>query len=90
VTAGPAAESNGAAPVPPPAPAHVTVVRGAPDDVELAALVAGLAAASAAPDDWHEDDVPRPSAWADRRRGLRGPVPAPAPGPDSWRWSLRG
>lgn len=67
---------------------QLQVVRGAPDDVELAALVAGImAAASAAPDD--PPRAPRASAWSDRRRQLR-PVPAPWPGPDSWRWSLRG
>lgn len=67
--------------------AHLHVVRGAPDDVELAALVAGImAATSNAP----ADDVTAPrSAWADRRRQLR-PQPAPTAGPDSWRWSLRG
>lgn len=73
--------------VPPPPPPHVQVVRGVPDDVELAALVAGLVAAAAdAPGE--EQDVP-PSAWADRRRGLRGDG-SPAPGRDAWRWSLRG
>ncbi|UJP41264.1 acyl-CoA carboxylase subunit epsilon [Cellulomonas palmilytica] len=67
--------------------AQLHVVRGAPDDVELAALVAGImAAATAAPAD--QPATPR-AAWADRRRQLR-PAPAPAPGPDSWRWSLRG
>jgi hypothetical protein len=67
--------------------AHLQVVRGAPDDVELAALVAGImAATSGAPDDVVA--APR-SAWADRRRQLR-PQPAPTPGPDAWRWSLRG
>jgi Acyl-CoA carboxylase epsilon subunit len=67
--------------------AHLHVVRGAPDDVELAALVAGImAATSNAP----ADDVAAPhSAWTDRRRQLR-PQPAPAPGADTWRWSLRG
>jgi Acyl-CoA carboxylase epsilon subunit len=67
--------------------AHVHVVRGAPDDVELAALVAGLAAVTLP----EEDDAHAPrSAWTDRSRGLRGGTPAPAPGPDAWRWSLRG
>ncbi len=66
---------------------HVQVVRGAPDDVELAALVAGLAAVAV-------DDEPggRPggSAWTDRSRRLRGAAGTPVPGPDAWRWSLRG
>ncbi|MBT0992742.1 acyl-CoA carboxylase subunit epsilon [Cellulomonas sp. DKR-3] len=67
--------------------AHLQVVRGTPDDVELAALVAGiLAATSSTP----APDLAAPaSAWADRRRQLR-PQPAPAPGADAWRWSLRG
>jgi hypothetical protein len=69
-----------------PGQAHVRVVRGDPDDVELAALVAGLAAV-AVPDDAGPDG-PR-SAWTDRRRTVRGPAGSPAPGPDAWRWSLR-
>lgn len=71
----------------PTGPAHVHVVRGAPDDVELAALVAGLAAAGA--DDDHVEAAPA-GAWTDRSRGLRGPLPPTTPGPDRWRWSLRG
>ena len=67
--------------------AHVHVVRGTPDDVELAALVAGLAAVSA-PDD-AAPHAPR-SAWSDRSRTLRGRHATPAAGPDGWRWSLRG
>jgi hypothetical protein len=71
----------------PTGPAHVHVVRGTPDDVELAALVAGLAAV-AVPDD---DHVPPPrAAWSDRSRAMRGPRPAARSGPDAWRWSLRG
>jgi hypothetical protein len=69
-------------------PAHVHVVRGAPDDVELAALVAGLAAVQIADDTGH--DATPASAWTDRSHGMRGPRPAPRPGPDAWRWSLRG
>jgi hypothetical protein len=48
------------------------VVRGAPDDVELAALVAVVAAASAA-----AVVAPRPvrSQWADPARSVRGPLP---------------
>lgn len=72
----------------PASPAHVQVVRGTPDDIELAALVAGLAAAAAGSDD-AADPVPR-GAWTDRSRGLRGRRAAPTPGPDAWRWSLRG
>lgn len=67
--------------------AHLQVVRGAPDDVELAALVAGIMAAAST--GAVEDATAPGSAWADRRRQLR-PQPAPAPGADAWRWSLRG
>ncbi|WP_298459430.1 acyl-CoA carboxylase epsilon subunit [uncultured Cellulomonas sp.] len=67
--------------------AHVHVVRGTPDDVELAALVAGLAAV-AAPDD--AEPEPARGAWSDRSRVMRGRPATPAAGPDAWRWSLRG
>lgn len=74
-------------------PAVVHVVRGVPDDVELAALVAGLAAAGAdAGDDYPLSTHPH-SAWTDRSRALRGrvgPRTPTAPGADTWRWSLRG
>jgi len=69
---------------------HVQVVRGTPDDVELAALVAGLVAAAAhraPPDDGTE--VPARAArarWTAPGR-LRGATP-PTRGPDAWRWSL--
>ena len=66
--------------------AHVHVVRGTPDDVELAALVAGLAAV-ASPQD--VGPAAPAAAWDDRARRLRGGV-VPAHGPDVWRWSLRG
>ncbi|WP_448631535.1 acyl-CoA carboxylase epsilon subunit [Cellulomonas soli] len=72
--------------VPPPPPPHVQVVRGVPDDVELAALVAGLvAAATDAPAD---EASAAPAAWSDRGRRLRGDA-LPTPGRDAWRWSLR-
>ena len=69
-------------------PTQVHVVRGEPDDVELAALVAGLVAAGS---DEH-DDPPAPShtTWNDRSRALRGPGRSLSPGADAWRWSLRG
>ena len=69
---------------------HVQVVRGTPDDVELAALVAGLVAASAPDDD--EDaaqDGAAPAAWADRARTLPGAAASWRPGADAWRTSLR-
>lgn len=68
--------------------AHVQVVRGTPDDLELAALVAGLLAAGS--DEQHHDGpvAPVASAWSDRRRTVRGAA-AVRPGQDAWRWSLR-
>ena len=69
--------------------AHVHVVRGAPDEVELAALVAGLVAASSQDAHVVDDHAGPPSAWSDRRRVLRGATGL-QPGPDAWRWSLRG
>lgn len=68
--------------------ASVRVVRGAPDDIELAALVAGLAAASARSDDG--DEPATRSMWRDQARAMRGDPVRAAPGPDAWRWSLRG
>ncbi|MGY4645529.1 acyl-CoA carboxylase subunit epsilon [Cellulomonas sp. URHB0016] len=69
--------------------AHVQVVRGTPDDVELAALVAGLIAAGSE-EDVRVDATPTVlSAWNDRGRAVRG-GDATRPGPDAWRWSLRG
>jgi hypothetical protein len=68
---------------PPQVAAHVQVVRGAPDEVELAALVAGLVASAG-----NDDEPPAVAAeWSSRRRALPQ-HPAPAPGPDAWRWSL--
>ena len=70
---------------------QVRVVRGAPDDLELAALVAGLVAAAG---DGSDEAAPAPhDAWTDRARAMRPrsePGTPLAPGPDSWRWSLRG
>ena len=68
---------------------HVSVVRGTPDDVELAALVAGLVAASGNAD---APAAPATSAWADHARRLRRPGSAGTValhGADAWRWSLR-
>ncbi len=69
---------------------HVHVVRGTPDDVELAALVAGLVAASGgAHEPPVDDDAPARAARARWRTPgrLRGTTPA-THGPDAWRWSL--
>jgi hypothetical protein len=76
-------EAVGAAerPTPEERRALFRVVRGTPDDAELAALVVVLAAAAAPPVD------PRPlarSTWNDPVAGLRRPLPV---GPDAWRTS---
>ncbi|NKY21084.1 acyl-CoA carboxylase subunit epsilon [Cellulomonas denverensis] len=55
--------------------------------MELAALVAGLVAATAAGDDPAEPE--RPAAWSDRGRRLPGARASWRPGPDTWRWSAR-
>jgi hypothetical protein len=58
------------------------VVRGNPDDAELAALTAVLAAASSAGGPAEEST--QPSAWANRAALLRRPL---HPGPGAWRAS---
>lgn len=62
------------------------VVRGAPTDVELAALSVVLAARTRPVD---EPPPPRqgPTPWAASGRGGR---PTGRPGPDAWRMSARG
>ncbi len=60
------------------------IVRGTPDDVELAALVSVLAARVAGAAAGSELTGRPRSAWADRRRMLRGVA---APGPGAWRRS---
>lgn len=72
-------------------PPEVSVVRGEPDDVELAALVAGLAAGLApVADHGQEPGEPADVARARWRRAARpGAVAAATPGPDAWKWSLR-
>jgi hypothetical protein len=72
------------------AAAAVKIVRGSPDEEELAALVAGMVAvASAATAD--EDEPLARSAWMDRSRTLRGRriVGPLGRGPLAWRNSLR-
>ena len=65
------------------AAAQMRVVRGAPDDHEVAALVAGLVAVASSGADL-PDDAPT-GQWTRRSR----PGPALPTGGDSWRWSLR-
>jgi hypothetical protein len=62
------------------------VVRGEPDDAELAALTAVLAAAASPPADAENSaDAGRGrSFWVDRRAALRRPL---HPGPGAWRAS---
>lgn len=58
------------------------IVRGNPDDAELAALTAVITAAAVAP---AAPAAPvRRSAWADRSRLVRRPLPH---GPGAWRAS---
>ena len=63
----------------------VRVVRGTPDETELAALVAGIVAARA------DDGAASPeegltSVWGDHGRRLGLPA---RPGGAAWRWSAR-
>ena len=71
---------------------QMRVVRGTPDDDELAALVAGLMAARAVAQSRAEADAAFPlrrprGGWADKARPLRL---VPRPGPGAWRRSLHG
>ena len=71
----------------------VRVVRGDPDDIELAALVAGLSGGRAHPDLHGPAETGRVRSDAAARRRWRDAVvhlAAPlVPGPDAWRWSCR-
>lgn len=67
----------------------VRVVRGEPDDVELAALVAGLATGGLKNDAVPSGRAGRREAaardrWRDGALRLRDPL---RPGRDAWRWS---
>ncbi|HEY3472154.1 MAG TPA: acyl-CoA carboxylase epsilon subunit [Amycolatopsis sp.] len=65
---------------PEPARPQLTVVRGLPDDAELAAVIAALLVASAPP----SQAEPTRSAWA--APAARRDAPRTA-GPDAWRLS---
>jgi hypothetical protein len=71
-----------------PPPPDVRVVRGEPDDVELAALVAGLAAGAAAhahvPVERDSREVHARRRWREAGAPSRRPL---EPGVDVWRWS---
>lgn len=72
------------------AAASLRVVRGTPDEAELAALVAGMVAVAATGEEDPEPGAPT-SAWMDRSRTLRG-TRAWMPlgrGESAWRHSLR-
>ncbi|WP_028925940.1 acyl-CoA carboxylase epsilon subunit [Pseudonocardia acaciae] len=60
------------------------VVRGDPDDAELAALTAVLAAAASTPPAPAAEDARGRSVWVDRAAALRPPL---HPGPGAWRAS---
>lgn len=62
----------------------VRVVRGEPDDSELAALVAGIVSAQQAGEPEDESEAPSSVPWADHARRLGGQLP----GAGVWRWSL--
>lgn len=66
---------------PQPAPPLLRVVRGEPDDAELAALIAVVAAATA-PAAAGEPEIA--DAWRDRSHLVRRPL---IPGPGAWRAS---
>jgi len=71
------------------AASSMRVVRGAPDDEELAALVAGMAAMAGAAEGDDEPGSPT-SAWMDRARTMRGVrVGVLGRGSVAWRHSLR-
>ena len=63
---------------PPPGPPTLRIVRGEPDPVELAALVAVITAAAGAGDD-EPEEIPTESRWATPERLLR-----PAVLPTGW------
>lgn len=70
------------------AASRVQVVSGSPDEAEVAALVAGLAAVVGASSHDVEEDAEPVSQWRNRARTLGGRAPL-APGSDAWRWSLQ-
>ncbi|WP_152659478.1 acyl-CoA carboxylase subunit epsilon [Demequina salsinemoris] len=72
------------------AAASLRVVRGAPDEAELAALVAGMVAVASATADEEGPGAPV-SAWMDRTRRMQGRrlmLPL-GRGDEAWRHSLR-
>lgn len=75
---------------------HLRIVRGSPDEIEVAALVAGLTAVT----EGHEpDDVAPVAEWTNHLRVLRGTSGGASARSfggrqgrhhaDAWRWSYR-
>ena len=64
--------------------AQMRVVRGEPDDLEVAALVAGLVAVASSGAE-EPEEAPVTGQWVRRSR----PAGTRSTGGDSWRWSLR-
>ncbi|MDO4606732.1 MAG: acyl-CoA carboxylase subunit epsilon [Bowdeniella nasicola] len=64
-------------------PPDLHVVAGAPDDDELAALVAGLHVVSQSSASDTDTEVSPPSVWISRGRSSQRTF---TPGPHSWRW----
>lgn len=62
----------------------VRVIRGEPDEMELAALVAGIFAAASSLGSAEPEDL-EPAPWTDAARRLGMPS---RPGRHTWRWSL--
>ncbi|NIH85490.1 acyl-CoA carboxylase epsilon subunit [Amycolatopsis granulosa] len=69
----------------PPARPVLRVVRGNPDEAELAALTAVVAAAASAGGEETPRKPERTSFWADRAALVRRPLPRPGAG--AWRAS---
>ena len=71
---------------------QVRVLRGTPDDVELIALIAGLAAGASAGAavtavaDLDEEATGARRRWREAVHRLGGDLPR---GEDAWRWSMR-
>ncbi|SDS72449.1 acyl-CoA carboxylase subunit epsilon [Paraoerskovia marina] len=75
---------------------HLRVVRGAPDEIEVAALVAGLTAVTGGTE---PDDVAPVAEWTNHVRVLRGTGGGASArsfggrsgrhNADAWRWSYR-
>ncbi|MBE9376579.1 acyl-CoA carboxylase subunit epsilon [Saccharopolyspora sp. HNM0983] len=81
-------QDDGPAPQPDERPV-LRVVRGEPDEAEIAALTTALTAAAASAAAQEPAAPPRMSVWADREAGLRHPAGRRPlrPGRHAWRAS---